>query len=172
MYEWIGGAISHDELIGAFDRLCSTDVWLTDWDGSRTAQARLKNLTSELIGRFSGAATRATREAYPQTSLIRFRASVVVPREIEAEIAVLKGIVAAFVMSTNTRQPIYARQRLMLTSLADVLYDTGDQHLDIGFAEDWRRADDDVARARVVVDQVASLTDQSAIAWYERLGRG
>jgi dGTPase len=37
------------------------------------------------------------------------------------------------------------------------------------FAADWRAADDDGARLRVVVDQVASLTDASALAWYERL---
>ena len=57
----------------------------------------------------------------------------------------------------------------MLTSLADVLLETGEQHLDPGFAEDWDAAADDAARKRVVVDQVASLTDQSALAWYERL---
>jgi dGTPase len=169
MYEWIGGAIPHDELIAAFDRLDSLDVWLESWDGSRRDQARLKNLTSQLIGRFAHAATDATRSAFPLASLIRFDADVVVPREIQAEIAVLKGIVAAFVMSRNTRQPIYQQQRQILTSLADVLFERGEQHLDAGFAEDWRGAADDSARKRVVVDQVASLTDQSALAWYERL---
>ena len=79
----------------------------TRWDGSRRDQARLKNLTSQLIGRFAHAATEATRAAFPLASLIRFDADVIVPREIQAEIAVLKGIVAAFVMSKNTRQPIY-----------------------------------------------------------------
>ena len=93
------------------------------------------------------------------------------PRDIQAEIAVLKGIVAAFVMSRNTRQPIYSQQREVLASLADTLWESGDAHLDLGFAEDWRAADD-VARRRAVVDQVASLTDQSALAWYERLVNG
>ncbi|HEY5224999.1 MAG TPA: deoxyguanosinetriphosphate triphosphohydrolase [Microbacteriaceae bacterium] len=171
MYEWIGGEVSHAELIEAFDRLEALPGWLRSWDGSRLAQGRLKNLTSQLIGRFAGAATRATRDAYPQDSLIRFAANVVVPGGIQAEIAVLKGIVAAFVMSKNTRQPIYSRQRLMLTVLADVLLERGPDGLDIGFAEDWATATDHVARKRVVVDQVASLTDQSAISWYERLSR-
>jgi dGTPase len=171
MYEWIGGEVSHDELIAAFDRLDTLDAWLTGWNGSRHAQATLKNLTSQLIGRFAGAATRATRDAYPGSSITRFAADVVVPHEIQAEIAVLKGIVATFVMSKNTRQPIYVRQREMLTVLADALMDGNGSDLDSGFAEDWRAAGDDAARKRVVVDQVASLTDQSAIAWYERLGR-
>ncbi len=140
MYEWIGGAISHDELIAAFDRLDSLDGWLETWSGSRLEQGRLKNLTSQLIGRFAHAATEATRSAFPLASLIRFDADVVVPREIQAEIAVLKGIVAAFVMSRNTRQPIYAQQRQVLTSLADVLFATGDEHLDPGFAADWNAA--------------------------------
>lgn len=169
MYEWIGGEFSHDELIAAFDRLDNLDVWLSEWTASRRDQGRLKNLTSQLIGRFSGAAVNATRAAYPQESLIRFSGAVVVPREIAAEIAVLKGIVAAFVMSTNTRKPIYAQQRQVVTLLADALLVTGDAQLDPGFREDFHAATDDAARKRVVVDQVASLTDQSALAWYERL---
>ena len=114
-------------------------------------------------------ATEATRAQHPVASLIRFDADVVVPREIQAEIAVLKGIVAAFVMSKNTRQPIYVQQRQVLTSLADVLFESGDEHLDPGFAADWRAAGNDGSRKRVIVDQIASLTDQSALSWYERL---
>jgi dGTPase len=169
MFAWIGGEFDHDELIAAFDRLDSLDVWLDDWDGSRVAQGRLKNLTSQLIGRFAQAAVQATRAAHPQDSLIRFNAGIVVPREIQAEIAVLKGIVAAFVMSRNTRQPIYRKQRTTLTELADVLLASGDEHLDVGFADDWRAATTDAGRKRAVVDQVASLTDQSAMSWHERL---
>ena len=169
MYDWIGGEFSHDELIAAFDRLDRLDVWLEGWDGSRRAQARLKNLTSQLIGRFAHAAVHATKESAERTDLIRFGAGVVVPAGIQAEIAVLKGIVATFVMSKNTRQPIYAQQREVLRSLADLLYVRGPEELDPGFADDWRQAETDEARKRVVVDQVASLTDQSALSWYERL---
>ncbi|TFC62054.1 deoxyguanosinetriphosphate triphosphohydrolase [Cryobacterium sp. TMB1-7] len=169
MYEWTGGQFSHDELIAAFDRLDALDVWLHGWNAGRRDQGRLKNLTSQLIGRFSGAAVSATRAAYPDRHLIRFAAHVVVPREVQAEIGVLKGIVAAFVMSTHVRQPIYIEQRETLTYLADTLLATGDEHLDPGFREDWVAAADDAARKRVIVDQVASLTDQSAIALQRRL---
>ena len=171
MFVWIGGEVTHDELVAAFDRLDSLPIWLESYDGSRRAQGRLKTLTSELIGRFAAAATQATREGYAQESLIRFRANVVVPREIAAEIAVLKGIVAAFVMSTNARRPIYTRQREMLTELADVLYKSGPASLDLGFGGDWLDATTDDGRRRAVVDQVASLTDQSALAWHGRLVR-
>ena len=152
------------------DRLDNLDYWIDAWDGSRRDLARLKNLTSFLIGRFAGHAERATREAFPQAALARFGADVVVPQETQAEIAVLKGIVAANVMSTNARKPFYARQRDVLAELADALLADPSQ-LDVGFADDWEAAGDDTARKRVVVDQVASLTDVSAMAWHKRLVR-
>ncbi|MFP7833088.1 deoxyguanosinetriphosphate triphosphohydrolase [Marisediminicola sp. LYQ134] len=173
MFDWIGGELSHDELIAAFDRLDSLDVWIDSWDGSRFAHAKLKNLTSTLIGRFAGAATAATLEAAPHADrIIRFGASVVVPREVQAEIAVLKGIVATFVMSHNTRRPLYSLQREVLAELADALWQGGPSLLDDGFAADFEAADSDVARRRAVVDQVASLTDQSAWTWHKRVVRG
>jgi dGTPase len=168
MFAWIGGEFDHDTLVAAFDRLDNLDYWIDSWDGSRRDLARLKNLTSFLIGRFASHAERATREAYPQSALARFGADVVVPLETRAEIAVLKGIVAANVMSTNARKPLYARQREVLAELADALFADPSQ-LDVGFAEDWAVAGDDASRKRVVVDQVASLTDVSANAWHDRL---
>lgn len=171
MFAWIGGELDHAELVAAFDRLDSLDVWMDTWDGSRQAQGRLKNLTSQLIGRFAGAAVQATRRADGGGSLIRFSASIVVPREIAAEIAVLKGIVATFVMSKNTRQPIYTQQRTTLVELADTLLAQGATALDAGFGSDWECASTDSERKRAVVDQVASLTDQSAVAWHARLVR-
>jgi dGTPase len=170
MFVWIGGEVDHDELIAAFDRLDSLDVWIDSWDGSRVDHARLKNLTSTLIGRFAAAATQATLAAADDPgNLIRFAASVVVPREVQAEIAVLKGIVAAFVMSRNTRQPLYVEQREMLVELSDALWATGSDHLDRGFADDFETAGSDADRRRAIVDQVASLTDQSAGTWHKRL---
>lgn len=168
MVEWIGGELSHDELVAAFDRLDSLDSWIETWDGSRVDLARLKNLTSQLIGRFAHEAVHATRAAHPSGSLIRFGANVVVPRDTQAEIAVLKGIVAANVMKTNARKPIYTQQREILTELAEALLADPSQ-LDAGFAADWRAAADDAARKRVVVDQVASLTDQSATTLHARI---
>jgi len=58
----------------------------------------------------------------------------------------------------------------MLQELAEALLH-GPQHLDTAFAADWDAAEDDRARKRVVVDQVASLTDQSALSWHGRLVR-
>jgi len=168
MFEWIGGELDHDELMAAFDRLDNLPFWIDRWDGSREAHGRLKNLTSQLIGRFAAAAVTATREAH-SGNLARFGADLEVPRPIQAEIAVLKGIVAAFVMSTNSRQPIYAHQRDILTELADVLLWSAPANLDAGFTADWNYATSDEQRKRAVVDQVASLTDQSALSLHARL---
>jgi dGTPase len=167
--EWVGDEFTADELEAAFERLRAMEQWLAGWDGSRLDQARLKNLTSQLIGRFAKNATAATRAAYPRPSLTRYGAQMVVPHEEAAEIGVMKGLTAAFIMSNNDRQPVYRRQRELLAGLADALLASGPTQLDAGFAEDWAHASDDAARKRVVVDQVASLTDQSAIAWFERL---
>jgi dGTPase len=169
MWAWVGGAFDRDELVEALHRLRATDSWIVEWDGSRRAHAALKNLTSQLIGRFAGAATTATRRAHAG-DLVRYGADVVVPRGIQAEIAALKGIVAAFVMANDTRRPVYVQQRELLLELADTLL-AGPQHLDTAFADDWAVAEDDQARKRVVIDQVASLTDQSALAWHGRLVR-
>ena len=43
-------------------------------------------------------------------------------------------------------------------------------HLDTVFAQDFLLASTPARQKRVIVDQVASLTDQSAMALYERLG--
>ncbi len=37
------------------------------------------------------------------------------------------------------------------------------------FAPLWKAAGDDAARLRVVIDQVASLTDPAAVAWHRTL---
>lgn len=169
MVEWIGGELSHDELIAAFDRLDGLPNWIEQWTGSRREMGALKNLTSTLIGRFAAAATAATREHATSEVVVRFGADVVVPAETRAEIAVLKGIVAANVMSHESRRPIYSRQREILHELCVILAASGTDHLEAGFAADYRAATSEADAMRAVIDQVASLTDQSALAWHERL---
>ncbi|MFA5606337.1 MAG: deoxyguanosinetriphosphate triphosphohydrolase [Leucobacter sp.] len=167
--KWAGGRFTADELGSAYESIAGSPSWLTSWDGSRRDQAKLKNLTSDLIGRFARAAIRATLDGAEGRSLARYGAEVVVPREIQAEIAVLKGIVAAFVMQSGRRQPTYRRQRALLTELLHTLWEAGSIELEPAYAADYRAAESEASARRAVVDQVASLTDQSAIAWYRRL---
>ena len=83
--------------------------------------------------------------------------------------AILKGIAAHYVMRADDRVRAMAGQRELLAELVDALIKAAPDHLDAPFADDWADADDDGARRRVVIDQVASLTDTSAAAWHARL---
>ena len=165
---WVGFDFARDELEDALYRLMRLPEWIGAFDGTRASHARLKNLTSDLIGRFARAATTATRDAYATSTLTRYRAHVVVPRVVEAEMAVLKGIIGAVVVSIEGRRSVYKEQRRVLKRLATALRERPEA-LDAMHAEDYRGARTDAERGRVVVDQVASLTDQHAIAWHSRL---
>ena len=173
--QWVGYDFTREELADALYRLASQPMWLASFDRSRQALARLKNLTSDLIGRFARAAVSATKEKYGTTALVRYNAHVVVPRVVEVEIAVLKGIMGQAIVTIEARKGVYKEQRRVLTRLADALWSTdalwsaGSDVLEPAFAADFVAAEDDSERARVVVDQIASLTDQSAIDWHNRL---
>ena len=167
--QWYLPGVEPAAIEAALARLEATPVWVRESDGSRRAMAALKDMTSQLIGRFCNSALEATRGIYGRDPLTRYHAEMVVPEETQLEIAVMKGLATTFVMTTDQRQPLYERQREILTALVAQLSATGDKHLDPMFAADWRDAADDGARLRVVVDQVASLTDGSALALHERL---
>lgn len=138
------------------------------YDGSRRSLAALKNLTSDLIGRFCGAVQHATF-AESDGPFVRYAADLVVPEETRLEIAVLKGIAAHYVMRADDRVAAMARQRELLAELVALLAHRGPDAMERPFADDWARASDDAGRLRVVIDQVASLTDQSAVVWHAAL---
>lgn len=170
--DWYDPDVSDDDLADALERLTRLPYWVPGYDGSRRALAALKDMTSQLIGRFCDAAADATRERYGSGMLVRYDASVEVPLEVLAEISVLKGIAAAYVMAPREDEPVYHRQRVVLAELVEAIHDRAEVALEAPFLADWRQADDDGARLRVVVDQVASLTDLSAYAWHARLCGG
>lgn len=167
--DWAGGVYSQDELAAGFERMAESNNWPTSWNGTRADQAKLKNFTSDMIGRFARAAIQSTLEQAEGRPLARYGATVMISREVRSEIAVLKGIVAAFVMQSDRRQPVYRRQRSLLIELLHTLWESGPRELEPAYAADLRDASDEVAARRAIVDQVASLTDQSAIAWHARL---
>ncbi|XQN48716.1 deoxyguanosinetriphosphate triphosphohydrolase, partial [Glutamicibacter creatinolyticus] len=150
----------------------NTAEWVPHADGSRRSLAALKDMTSQFIGRFCQAAMDATRAEYGNGALTRYNAQLIVPTETEHEIAVMKGIAATYVMTDTERQPLYADQRALLTDLVNLLMETEEKYLEPIFAADWRDAADDDERLRVVVDQVASLTDASAKEWHATLVKG
>ncbi|WP_182524227.1 deoxyguanosinetriphosphate triphosphohydrolase [Nocardioides dongkuii] len=167
--DWYLPDAADDVLDEVLAELRAQGSWPTaPYDGSRRSQAALKNLTSDLIGRFCGAAQTATFAA-SGGPFVRHRADLVVPERTRLEIAVLKGIAAHYVMRTEDRVQLMVRQRDLILELVSVLAHRGPDALQRSFADDWRAAADDAARLRVVIDQVASLTDASAVAWHERL---
>lgn len=156
----------------ALSRLESTSTWVASADGARHAHAALKDMTSQLIGRFSTAAFDATRDAYGNDPLTRHTADVIVPENTALEIATMKGIAAHFVMSSARRQPLYEAQRTVLLELVEFLTLTEDHYLEPMYAQDWQDAASDAERKRVIIDQIASLTDNSALLWHGTLVRG
>ncbi|MGC5332294.1 deoxyguanosinetriphosphate triphosphohydrolase [Micromonospora sp. DT62] len=145
---------------------------LAGYDGSHHAQAALKATTSVLTGRFVSTVVAATQERYGPRPHRRYAADLVVPRRIRAQCALLKGIALRYVMRRPGAADRYRRQREVLAELVHALADRAPDGLDPVFAPLWSAAPDDAARLRVVVDQVASLTDPAAVAWHARVVRG
>ncbi|WP_163507551.1 deoxyguanosinetriphosphate triphosphohydrolase [Fodinicola acaciae] len=143
---------------------------VSDYDGGHRAQAALKALTSTLTGRFSAAAVEATRAAYGPGPLSRYAADLVVPRQTRAECALLKAIAWRWVMQRRDAQWAYARQRELVTGVVTALTVRAPDALDPVFRPLWTAAPNDAARLRVIVDQVACLTDASIERWANRLG--
>ncbi len=175
------GLVDPAEADDALARLQAEPWWPVSYDGGRHALAGLKNLTSQLIGRFCRTAEDATRAGHGGGPLARYAADLEVPRGTRLESAVLKAVAAVFVMDRHAAQEAYARQRDLVRELAAALLRgapgalgpdfLGPDVLGPELLPDFEAATDDPGRLRVVVDRVASLTDGSAVALYRRLAR-
>lgn len=158
-----------EALDDALSQLEREPYWLGEFTGSMRSAAALKNMTSQLIGRFTGSVISATRGRSGSGALTRYAGDVIIPERTRLEIAVLKGLAAAYVMSSADQQPVYEQQEEIIRGLHSQLCNTGAVHLSPLFAELWEAAPDDVARERVVVDQIASYTDVTARRLYDVL---
>jgi dGTPase len=163
-----------DALGEALDLLLTDDVVTaaTHYDGTYRAQVALKRMTSVLTGRFVSSAVGATNSRHGYEPVRRYAADLVVPRTVRNQCALLKGMALRYVMRARAAEDWYEQQRAILTSLVETLCDRAPDHLDPMFAALWKEAGDDAARLRVVVDQVASLTDPAAVAWHRALSPG
>jgi dGTPase len=142
---------------------------LAGYNASYAAQAMAKRATSELTGRFVTAAVQATRARYPDGPLGRYQAELIVPAQVRAECALLKAIAFRYVMRRDGVEQALSWQRRVLSELVEVLLQHGEPALSEVMRSSWRQAADDAGRLRVVIDQVAQLTDSSARAWHQRL---
>lgn len=157
------------ELEDAFAELLAAPFWPRELDGGMRSLAALKNLTSELIGRFCRAAARTTRETADAGRLTRYAANLVVPRAQLVECALLKAVVAHYVMTRSEAREHQARERALVTELVAAVHADAPHTLEAPFRADYERATSDAAALRVVIDQVASLTDTSATTWHAQL---
>lgn len=165
---WYGNKYSPAQLKDAAMRLMRHSYWPNYYDGTYAGQARLKDLTSSLIGRFCGAVVDATRDQYGDGPLGRYEANLVIPPKTEAEILFLKGIAVHYVMAPRELQPLYFQQRTLIIDLVSALAESAPLSLEEPFQAEWRRAADEKGRLRAVIDQVACLTDVSANQWHAR----
>ena len=149
--------------------LQSLSCWPKNYDGSHRHLARLKDLASQLVGRFAVAAEVATRDQYDEGSLTRYNANLVVPRAQRIEVAILKSIATYYVINATASQERYADQQIIIKELVEMVLAQAPASFDSFFLHDWQDASNDSERLRVVIDQVASLTDPGAYALHAKL---
>ncbi|MFM1758110.1 MAG: hypothetical protein RL193_687 [Actinomycetota bacterium] len=155
------------ETQAALERLQNLSCWPKDFDGMHRDLAKLKDSTSQLIGRFVLESEVATRNKYGSGDLRRFAADLEVPREQLVEVALLKAISAFYLIQAPEAQARYAKQRKVIYELVEMIQTAGPQVLDTVFLDAWHNSPE--SRLRVIIDQVASLTDPAAYALHARL---
>jgi dGTPase len=161
--------ITEAEMQVALSSLQKLSCWPRYYDGTHRSLARLKDLASQLIGRFAQAAEVATQEKYGDGDLTRYSANLVVPRAQRVEVALLKSMAGHYVINADDSQIRYADQQKLLTELVEAILQSAPITLEGFFLQDWQQAQSDQQRLRVVIDQVASLTDPGAVALHNRL---
>jgi dGTPase len=161
--------ITEAEMQIALSSLQKLSCWPRYYDGTHRSLARLKDLASQLIGRFAQSAEVATQEKYGDGDLTRYSANLVVPRAQRVEVALLKSMAGHYVINADDSQIRYAEQQKLLTELVEAILESAPATLEGFFLQDWQQAQTDQQRLRVVIDQVASLTDPGAVALHTRL---
>ncbi|WP_214415964.1 deoxyguanosinetriphosphate triphosphohydrolase [Sphaerisporangium fuscum] len=167
--KWYAGDACLTELEDTLERLIAEPLWPSRFEGTMADLVALKSFTSALIGRFCLSAQAATLAAFGP-GRTRHGADLIVPRGTRLECALLKGVTAHYVMSRDDHHATQARQRELIAELASMIMLGAPGTLEPALRAAFRGADDDAARLRVVIDQVASLTDVSAVALHRSLG--
>jgi dGTPase len=164
-----GSNASQQEAVDAHKRLSALSAWPHYYDGTLRSLARLKDSTSQLIGRFVLAAELETRKVHGDGPLSRYSADLEIPREQKIEVDFLKAIAGHYLINATHSQDRYAKQQVIISELVEMLRARAPQELDSFFLKSWNEAIDEKARMRVIIDQVAALTDPGAYALHARL---
>ena len=150
-----------EELLEAADRLRAMTLVsrAADFGGSLQDLAALKAMTSELVSRFVTAAVTGTRQQFGEGALGRYAADLVIPQPVQAEVTLLKSVAVLYVMDETQHLANQQRQRERIFRVTDYLWRGGSGALDPMFSSWFDAASSDREALRVVIDQVASLTE-------------
>ncbi len=150
-----------EELLEAADRLRGMALVsrAADFGGSMQDLAALKAMTSELVSRFVTAAVTGTRQQFGEEALGRYAADLVIPEPVQAEVTLLKSVAVLYVMDESRHLANQQRQRERIFRVTDYLWRGGSGALDPMFSSWFDAAASDREARRVVIDQVASLTE-------------
>ena len=171
MVNGYGSDASKDEAAAALTRLQALSCWPASFDRTHRALARLKDTTSQLIGRFVLSAELETRKIHGDGPLTRYSANLEIPREQKIEVDFLKAVAGHYLINAAASQERYAKQQVVIHELVEMLFEAAPNELDPIFEDDWKLATTDSERLRVVVDQIASLTDPGAYALHAHLSK-
>jgi dGTPase len=171
MVSGYGSDASKEEVAAALTRLQALSCWPATFDRTHRALARLKDTTSQLIGRFVLAAELETRKVHGDGPLTRYSANLEIPREQKIEVDFLKAVAGHYLINAAASQERYAKQQVVIHELVEMLFTAAPNELDPIFEDDWKIATTDSERLRVVVDQIASLTDPGAYALHAHLSK-
>ena len=163
--------ISIPQLQEAVLRLRNLDYFPSSFDGSMRSMVMLKKFTSHLIGRFSVSAQIATQQQFGDQPLTRYDATLIVPQEVRDEVAVMKSVAVKWVMNRPGADRAYARQREVIAELVHSLVLDEGRSLERWLKPTFEEATTDAERFRVIIDQVASLTDVSIEQWHSQFCR-
>ncbi|MSZ49044.1 MAG: deoxyguanosinetriphosphate triphosphohydrolase [Actinobacteria bacterium] len=158
-----------DEAAAALLRLQELSCWPVYFDRTHRSLARLKDSTSQLIGRFVLAAESETRRIHGDGPLTRYSANLEIPREAVIEVDFLKAVAGHYLISAAASQDRYEKQQVLIQELVEMLFQSAPAELDPIFEDDWKLASSDGEKLRVVIDQIASLTDPGAYALHAHL---
>jgi dGTPase len=161
--------LTEDEAQIALDSLMNLSCWPKNFDRSHRHLARLKDLTSQLVGRFALAAESETRSHFGDGDLVRYSANLLVPRAQRVEVALLKSMAGHYIIRAEKSQERYAKQQQVIVDLVQAVRESAPSTLESFFLQEWNRADSEREKMRVVIDQIASLTDVGAYALHEQL---
>ena len=164
-----GSDATEQEADDAHKRLSRLSAWPRYFDGTHRSLARLKDSTSQLIGRFVLAAELETRKIHGDGALSRYSADLEIPRDQVVEVDFLKAIAGHYLINASDSQERYARQQIIIAELVEMLIACAPRELDSIFIKSWNEAADERERMRVIIDQVAALTDPGAYALHAHL---